>query len=38
SEMGYAAAMAWILLIIIASLTAISFRASGTLVSYGSGE
>lgn len=38
SEMGYAAAMAWVLLIIIAGLTAISFRASGNLVSYGSGE
>ena len=38
SEMGYAAAMAWVLLVIIAGLTAISFRASGSLVSYGSGE
>lgn len=38
SEMGYAAAMAWVLLIIIAALTAISFKSSGTLVSYGSGE
>ena len=38
SEMGYAAAMAWVLLIIIAGLTAISFRASGNFVSYGSGE
>lgn len=38
SEMGYAAAMAWVLLIIIAGLTALSFRASGNLVSYGSGE
>ncbi len=38
SEMGYAAAMAWILLLIIAALTAISFRVSGDLVSYGSGE
>jgi multiple sugar transport system permease protein len=38
SEMGYAAAMAWVLLIIIAVLTAIAFKASGTLVSYGSGE
>jgi len=38
SEMGYAAAMAWVLLISIAILTAISFKSSGTLVSYGSGE
>ena len=38
SEMGYAAAMAWVLLILIAGLTAISFKVSGTLVSYGSGE
>ncbi|MDR0387356.1 MAG: sugar ABC transporter permease [Treponema sp.] len=38
SEMGYAAAMAWILLIIIAVLTAATFRVSGSLVSYGSGE
>lgn len=38
SEMGYAAAMAWILLLIIAALTALTFRASGSLVSYGSGE
>jgi multiple sugar transport system permease protein len=38
SEMGYAAAMAWLLLVIIALLTALSFRASGSLVSYGSGE
>lgn len=38
SEMGYAAAMAWVLLIVIAILTAISFKSSGTLVSYGSGE
>ncbi|GHU35130.1 sugar ABC transporter permease [Spirochaetia bacterium] len=37
-EMGYASAMAWILLIIIAVLTAFTFRASGSLVSYGSGE
>jgi multiple sugar transport system permease protein len=33
--MGYASAMAWVLLIIIASLTAISFKISNTLVSYG---
>jgi multiple sugar transport system permease protein len=38
SEMGYAAAMAWLLLIIIAVLTALSFKVSGSLVSYGSGE
>jgi multiple sugar transport system permease protein len=38
SEMGYAAAMAWVLLIIIATLTAIAFKFSGTLVTYGSGE
>lgn len=38
SEMGYAAAMAWVLLIIIAVLTAVAFKASGSLVSYGSGE
>jgi multiple sugar transport system permease protein len=38
SEMGYAAAMAWLLLVIIAALTALSFKASGSLVSYGSGE
>ncbi|MDR1904474.1 MAG: sugar ABC transporter permease [Treponema sp.] len=37
-EMGYASAMAWILLIIIAVLTALTFRLSGSLVSYGSGE
>lgn len=38
SEMGYAAAMAWVLLVIIALLTALAFKFSGTLVSYGSGE
>ena len=38
SEMGYAAAMAWILLIIIAGLTAVTFKVSGSLVSYGKGE
>jgi multiple sugar transport system permease protein len=38
SEMGYASAMAWILLVIIAGLTALTFKASGSLVSYGSGE
>ncbi len=35
SEMGYASAMAWVLLIIIAGLTGISFKISNTLVSYG---
>ena len=35
SEMGYAAAMAWFLLLIIAVLTAFTFRASKSLVSYG---
>jgi multiple sugar transport system permease protein len=38
SEMGYASAMAWVLLIIIAILTALAFKVSGSLVSYGSGE
>lgn len=38
SEMGYAAAMAWVLLALIAGMTALSFKISGTLVSYGSGE
>jgi multiple sugar transport system permease protein len=38
SEMGYASAMAWVLLIIIAVLTAVAFKVSGSLVSYGSGE
>ena len=38
SEMGYASAMAWILLLIIAVLTALTFRVSGSLVNYGSGE
>ncbi|MDR2742853.1 MAG: sugar ABC transporter permease [Treponema sp.] len=38
SEMGYASAMAWVLLIIIAALTVLTFRVSGSLVSYGSGE
>jgi multiple sugar transport system permease protein len=37
-EMGYAAAMAWVLLIIIAALTGITFKLSNPLVSYGSGE
>jgi multiple sugar transport system permease protein len=34
-EMGYAAAMAWILLLIIAILTGLMFKTSGSLVSYG---
>ncbi len=38
SEMGYASAMAWVLLLIIAGLTAATFKLSGSLVSYGSGE
>jgi multiple sugar transport system permease protein len=38
SHMGYAAAMAWVLLIIIAVLTALTFRGSNSLVSYGGGE
>jgi len=37
-SMGYAAAMAWVLLIIIAIVTFITFKMSGSLVSYGSGE
>lgn len=38
AEMGYAAAMAWFLVILIAVLTAILFKFSGSLVTYGSGE
>jgi len=38
SEMGYASAMAWVLLVIIAALTALAFRGSRSTVSYGSGE
>jgi multiple sugar transport system permease protein len=38
SQMGYAAAMAWVLLLIIAILTALTFRGSNSLVSYGGGE
>jgi multiple sugar transport system permease protein len=38
SRMGYAAGMAWVLLIIIAVLTALVFRGSNSLVTYGSGE
>jgi multiple sugar transport system permease protein len=37
-EMGYASAMAWVLLIIIGVLTALVFRTSGLWVSYGTGE
>lgn len=37
-EMGYASAMAWVLLVIIAALTALIFRTSGRWVSYGTGE
>jgi multiple sugar transport system permease protein len=35
SEMGYAAAMAWLLLLIIGLLTALTFKFSNSLVSYG---
>ncbi|MDR1025120.1 MAG: sugar ABC transporter permease [Treponema sp.] len=38
AEMGYAAAMAWVLLLIIAVLTILTFRGSNSLVTYGSGE
>ncbi len=37
-EMGYASAMAWVLLLIIGSFTAIVFRSSNWWVSYGAGE
>lgn len=37
-EMGYASAMAWMLLLIIGVLTAIVFRTSSRWVSYGRGE
>ncbi|WP_043923446.1 carbohydrate ABC transporter permease [Leadbettera azotonutricia] len=37
-EMGYASAMAWVLLLLIAGLTVLTFKLSGSLVSYGSGE
>jgi multiple sugar transport system permease protein len=33
-EMGYAAAMAWVLLLVIAALTAISFKLSSLWVFY----
>jgi multiple sugar transport system permease protein len=36
--MGYASAMAWVLLVIIATMTFLVFKFSGSLVSYGSGE
>ena len=37
-QMGYASAMAWVLLIIIGTLTFIVFRSSRRWVSYGAGE
>ena len=37
-EMGYASAMAWVLLLIIGVTTAIVFRTSDSWVSYGTGE
>ncbi|MBZ0304353.1 MAG: sugar ABC transporter permease [Anaerolineae bacterium] len=37
-EMGYASAMAWVLLLIIAVITAVVFRSSSWWVSYGVGE
>jgi multiple sugar transport system permease protein len=37
-QMGYASAMAWVLLVIIATVTFLTFKVSGSLVSYGSGE
>ena len=37
-QMGYASAMAWVLLIIIATTTFLTFKLSGSLVTYGSGE
>lgn len=37
-EMGYASAMAWVLLVIIGIFTAIVFRTSNWWVSYGTGE
>ena len=37
-EMGYASAMAWVLLIIIGIITALVFRSSSWWVSYGVGE
>jgi len=38
NQMGYATAMAWVLLIIIGVLTALVFRSSSLWVSYGAGE
>lgn len=37
-EMGYASAMAWVLLLVIALLTTLVFRTSNWWVSYGTGE
>jgi multiple sugar transport system permease protein len=37
-EMGYASAMAWVLLLIIGVFTALVFRTSNLWVSYGTGE
>jgi multiple sugar transport system permease protein len=37
-EMGYASAMAWVLLLIIGILTVIVFRSGRWWVSYGVGE
>ncbi|HHV09668.1 MAG TPA: sugar ABC transporter permease [Clostridiales bacterium] len=37
-EMGYASAMAWLLLIIISAFTAIVLKTSGNWVNYGSGQ
>jgi multiple sugar transport system permease protein len=37
-EMGYASAMAWFLLLVIAAMTAVTFKVSNSMVSYGSGE
>ena len=37
-DMGYASAMAWVLLVIIAAITLIIFRTSDSWVSYGMGE
>jgi multiple sugar transport system permease protein len=37
-EMGYASAMAWVLLIIIGVFTVIVFRTSDMWVTYGTGE
>ncbi|MGC9395775.1 MAG: ABC transporter permease, partial [Anaerolineae bacterium] len=37
-ELGYASAMAWVLLLIIGVLTAVVFKTSNLWVSYGTGE